>query len=127
MVAWSEYKQAAKERGSLAHELFVVFSTPNKPPNEIKRVLPEHLSYQAKLEQSGTLVFAGPVSDESGEEMQGMGLIVYRAQSFQQAKEIAEADPMHQQQVRTFVLRRWLINEGNLQLNVMLSGQSVSL
>lgn len=127
MVAWVEYKAAAKERGSLAHELFVVISSPAKPPEDVKAVLPDHLAYQQTLEQSGALAFAGPLSDETGEQMQAMGMIVYRANSFDQAREFADADPMHKQGARTYTLRRWMINEGSLQLDLRLSAQSITL
>ncbi len=79
------------------------------------------------MEAAGTLVFAGPMSDESGTQMQGMGLIIYRAASFEAARAIAEDDPMHASGARSFTLRKWMINEGNLTLNVGLSQQSVSL
>ncbi|MEM7260329.1 MAG: YciI family protein [Pseudomonadota bacterium] len=127
MVAWADYKAAAKERGSLAHELYVVTSTPAKSPDEVKAVLPEHLAYQQQLEARGALAFAGPLSDETGEQMQGTGMIVYRAASLSAARQLADADPMHQQQARTYTLRRWLINEGSLQLGLRLSAQSVTL
>ncbi len=127
MVAWAEYKAAAKERGSLAHELFVAVSTPEKAPEEVKAVLPDHLAYQKSLEASGALAFAGPLSDETGDQMQGMGMIVYRAESLEQAKQFADADPMHQTGARTYTLRRWMINEGSLQLDLRLSAQTVSL
>ncbi len=127
MVAWADYKAAAKERGSLAHELFVVVSSPAKAPEEVKAVLPDHLAYQQTLEQSGALAFAGPLSDETGDQMQGMGMIIYRAESLGQARGYADADPMHQTGARTYTLRRWMINEGSLQLDVRLSAQTVSL
>ncbi len=93
----------------------------------VKAALPDHLAYQAQLEADGTLVFAGPMSDESGDEMQGMGLIVYRARSFDHARELAANDPMHKAGARSFTLRKWLINEGSLTLSVRLSGQTVAL
>jgi len=127
MVAWADYKAAAKERGSLAFELYVVTSTPAKAPEEVKAVLPEHLAYQQQLEHSGALAFAGPLSDETGEQMQGTGMIVYRADSLADAKQLADADPMHKQGARTFTIRRWLVNEGNMQLGIKLSAQSVVL
>lgn len=127
MVAWNEYKTSAKARGSLAHELFVVESTPAKTPEEVKSVLPDHLAYQAAQEQQGHLAFAGPLSDETGEYMQGCGLIIYRAESLEAARAIAEADPMHSSGTRSFTLRRWLINEGSLQLTVKLSAGDITL
>ena len=125
MPAWNEYKKAAKERGSLALELFVVESTPAKPPEEVKANLSDHLAYQQTLETSGVLAFAGPLSDLTGELMQGTGLVVYRAESMEQAKQIADNDPMHKSGAREYTLRKWLINEGSLSLNVGLSTNRV--
>lgn len=114
MVAWAEYKNNARKRGSLAMELFVVISTPVKHLDVVKDVLPDHLAYQEEQEAAGTLALAGPLSDFSGEHMEGMGLIVYKAKSLSAAKEIAENDPMHLTKARTFTIRAWLLNEGFL-------------
>jgi uncharacterized protein YciI len=73
------------------------------------------------------LMFAGPMSDETGTQMQGMGLIIFRAASFEQAHEIAKADPMHSSGARTYTLRKWMINEGNISVSIALSGQSVTI
>jgi uncharacterized protein YciI len=121
MVAWAEYKAEAKSRGALALELYVAHSTPAKAPEDVKAALPDHLAYQADLERAGKLAFAGPMSDETGDHMQGMGLIIYRAESLDAARALAEADPMHKSGARAFVLRRWMINEGSLTLSVGLS------
>lgn len=127
MPAWEEYKADAKSRGALAKELYAVLSTPADSPEKVKKTLPAHLAYQAELEASGALFLAGPVSDESGALMQGMGLIIYHATSFEEARALAEADPMHKTGARTFVLRRWLINEGALTLSMKLSAQTIDI
>ena len=127
MVAWAEYKKAAQERGSLALELYVVVSTPEKPPEDVKAVLPDHLAYQGEQEKLGNLALAGPLSDPSGEQMQGTGMIIYRAESLDAAKAIADADPMHQSGTREYTIRRWLVNEGSFQLDIKLSAQSVRI
>ena len=127
MPAWDEYKKMAKERGSLALELYVVESTPAGTPEEVKANLQAHLAYQQVLESEGKLAFAGPLSDTTGELMQGTGLIIYRAESMDEARQIADADPMHASGARSFTLRKWLINEGSLSLNVGLSTQRVEL
>lgn len=121
MVAWADYKSDAKSRGALALELYVALSTPAKAPEDVKASLPDHLAYQAQLELSGQLAFAGPMSDETGEHMQGIGLIIYRADSLEAARKLAEDDPMHKSGARSFVLRRWLINEGSLNISIGLS------
>ncbi|AXI48689.1 hypothetical protein C1J03_01315 [Sulfitobacter sp. SK012] len=127
MVAWTDYKTDAKNRGALALELYVVQSTPAKAPQDVKAALPDHLAYQAKLEAAGQLALAGPMSDETGEHMQGMGLIIYRAGSLEAARVLAQNDPMHKSGARSFTLRRWMINEGSLNLSVGLSTKTVSL
>lgn len=127
MVAWADYKADAKERGALALELYVAQSTPAKAPEDVKAALPYHLAYQAELEKQGKLAFAGPMSDETGEHMQGMGLVIYRASSLEEARTLAEDDPMHKSGARSFMLRRWMINEGSLNLSVGLSTKTVSL
>ena len=95
MPTWSNYRQTARSRGALAFELFVVESTLVKNPEEAQAVLPKHLEYQKQMESEGKLVLAGPLSDQSGEEMSGSGMIVYRAASMEEARDIALNDPMH--------------------------------
>ena len=121
MVAWAEYKAQAKSRGALALELFVAHSTPAKAPEDVKAALPDHLAYQAELERAGSLAFAGPMSDETGQDMQGMGLIIYRADSLEAARALADGDPMHKTGARRKVQRRGMINEGSQTVQV---GQS---
>jgi len=124
MPAWNDYKAEAAARGALAFELYAVQSVPAGDPAAIKANLPDHLAYQAEQEKRGALFLAGPLSDETGDQMEGMGQIIYRAASLEEAREIAENDPMHKSGARTFTLRRWLINEGALTLSVSLAGQS---
>ncbi|MEP4766647.1 MAG: YciI family protein [Roseibium sp.] len=121
MPKWADYKRTAKERGALALELYVVNTRPVGPDADIPGSLPDHLAYQRQLESAGKLAFAGPVSDSSGEEMHGEGMIIYRAASLEDARALAAGDPMHKNGVRTFTIRRWLINEGSFSLSVGLS------
>ena len=127
MPAWDYYKAQAKSRGALAHELYMVLSTPAGDMDKVKETLPAHLAYQAEQEAAGHLFLAGPVSDATGEQMQAMGRVIYRAASFEDARRLAEADPMHATGARSFVLRKWLINEGSITMSVGLSGQAVKL
>ncbi|WP_323765347.1 YciI family protein [Marinovum sp.] len=127
MPAWDSYKSEARGRGALALELYVVHSVPAGDGAAVKSALPDHLAYQAQLEAEGRLALAGPMSDESGTLMEGMGLIVYRAGSLEDARRLAEDDPMHKVGARRFTLRKWLVNEGSLSLTVGLSGRTVAL
>jgi len=125
MPKWTDYKRIAQERGALALELYVVNTVPAGPDVDLPGTLPDHLAYQARLEAEGRLAFAGPVSDASGENMSGEGMIIYRAESLEEARALAEGDPMHSRGVRTFTLRRWLINEGSFTVSVGLSTKKV--
>lgn len=127
MPKWTDYKSEARERGSLAFELFIIQSTPAEPPETIRKYLPAHLAYQSEMEKAGKLFLAGPLSDESGEEMSGAGLIIYRAGSMQEARSLAAADPMHDKGGRTFTVRRWLVNEGTVSIRIGLSTRDVKL
>lgn len=127
MSSWSDYKKHAQERGALALEVYCVVSTPTGDIEAVLENLADHLAYQKSLEDQGVLMFAGPLSDETGHQMQGCGQIIYRAESFEAAQQLAEQDPMHSNGARAFTLRKWLINEGSMQVNVKLAGQSVSL
>lgn len=126
MSSWNVYKATAKERGALAMELYAVESTAIGTPEAVKETLPSHLAYQQELEKSGQLFLAGPLSDATGELMQGTGLIIYRAASLEAARALAEQDPMHLQGVRRFTIRRWLINEGFLPLTLSLSQRKIA-
>ena len=112
---------AARERGALALELFVVQSTPAGKPEDVKNVLGDHLAYQRRLEESGVLVLAGPLSDPAGKTMVGAGLIILRANSMEAATKLASEDPMHKSGARSFTIRKWLVNEGSLSINIGLS------
>ena len=126
MPAWDEYKSSARERGALALELYAVESTPDVEPAKLQAVLPDHLAYQKKMEAEGKLFLAGPLSDGTGTQMQGTGLIIYRASSMEEARDIAQNDPMHAQGARTFTLRKWMVNEGSPRISASLSGQTVT-
>lgn len=127
MPKWSDYKETAQKRGSLALELFIVESTPAVAPEEMMKMLPDHLAYQSEMESAGKLFMAGPTSDPTGEEMIGVGMIIYRASSMEEAKSIADNDPMHKTGTKKYTLRKWLVNEGSLNLTVGLSTNSVKL
>lgn len=127
MPSWKDYRQTSQERGSLAFELYIVESTPAMPPEQMLAILPEHLAYQGEMEAQGKLFLAGPLSDATGEQMSGGGMIVYNASSLEEATEITENDPMHKKGGRTFTIRRWLVNEGSFSLNIGLSAQRVAL
>jgi uncharacterized protein YciI len=127
MPKWNDYKADAKSRGALAMELFVVQTRPAGDMDLVKATLLDHLAYQKRMEQAGSLFLAGPVSDDTGEMMQAEGMIIYRAADLSEARALADADPMHANGARTYQIRKWLINEGKLNFSVELSSQSIAV
>ncbi len=110
----------------LNKELYVYFSTPVKPRDEVAKMLPKHLEYQVDLEQRGIMFGAGPMF-EKGADAPGRGMIIVRAASFEEADEIAAADPMHTSGLREYILERWHMNEGGVTLRVTFSDQVANI
>lgn len=65
------------------------------------KIRPAHLEYIDKLHQENKVVMAGPFTDGKG------GMVIYRADSLEEAKRLAEADPVVAQGARTLELREW--------------------
>ncbi|HEV8680955.1 MAG TPA: YciI family protein [Stellaceae bacterium] len=115
-------QMAAKMLGT---QLYVVHTTPVAPREKIAELLPQHLEHQVRLEKSGVMFAAGPLMNEDGSP--GGGLIVIRAESFADARAIADTDPLHAAELRTYTIRRWTVNEGSYSLTINYSDQSVSI
>lgn len=126
MPSFAEYKEIARNRGSLAYEVFAVTSRPVVPPEEFSKHLPDHLAYLGEQERAGRLMMAGPLSDETGESMSGIGFQVWRATSWAEAQKLVDGDPMHVTGAKVYEMRRWLINEGSLNLQLELSSGRIS-
>ncbi len=119
-----------KERvsGFLNMELYVYETRIAGDPAKVIENLESHLDYQVKLQNEGIMFGAGPLQEEGAPPFPPVaGMIIIRAGSFDEARAIADADPMHSSGARTYTLRKWTMNEGSLDLTVKFSGQSVEL
>lgn len=106
--------------------LFLVENRLADTQGDLGSHLKEHLLYMIELEKRGALVLSGPLYDESG-AMTGGGISVLRAESFEAARRMAEADPFFRAGLREFSLRRWVVNEGRLQVTIDLSDCSSAI
>ena len=113
----------AHYKHGLNWDLYVYETFLVKSMTELEKILPAHLEFQVEIERKGIMLFAGPLREE-GVDKPGAGMIVIRAKSFEEAKRIADSDPIHSSGVRNYRLRKWTVNEGNFNLNVDLSDQS---
>ena len=116
--AWQEHVERIAEKGVLAKQLYVVLTQPSGSLDAVRDNLSEHLAYQVELERKNIMFAAGPFADDQEQEWQGEGMVIIRAESLEQAHEIAKADPMHQSGARTYRLRPWLLNEGSITIKV---------
>ena len=107
----------------LRMQLYVITTVAKASREQIEALLPAHLAHQVALEKEGVLFGAGPVSGEDGARKHGM--IIVRADSFEQARAIADRDPFHKAGLRSYSVDRWSLNEGSLTFTVNFSDQSV--
>ncbi len=104
--------------GLLAKELYAVFTTPVGDGKAMGPLIEAHLAYQADLEARGVMFGAGPLYHEGQDDWNGEGMIIIRAASDEDARQIAEADPMHSGGGRSFTIRPWLMNEGTVTVKI---------
>ncbi|MGG3571904.1 YciI family protein [Bacillus gobiensis] len=63
----------------------------------------DHLEYLQKLSDEGKVFKKGAFADGAG------GMVIYQAESLEEAKELAEADPYITKGVRRLELHEWKI------------------
>lgn len=110
----------------LGKELYVIFTRPVGPPEEIAKLLPKHLDRQVELEKKGIMFGAGPMFEKGGERP-AFGMIVVRANSFEEADAIAAEDPFHKAGLRKYEIHKWKLNEGSYTVTVNYSDQTVTI
>lgn len=93
--------------------------TPPHPSPQIDDIL-EHLEWALEMEASGKLFAAGPFKNAQG-GMQGDGLLIFRADSEEEARALAASDPIHKGGFRDFELYQWELHEGRLDVSFDLS------
>jgi uncharacterized protein YciI len=113
--------EQARQRGFPAQQLFVIFTTPVDGWGPVRGKIDAHLAHQLALEREGVMFGAGPLCTEDGLYCDGEGMIIVRAASMEEARKIADRDPMHSAGARTYRIRPWILNEGAISLTVRLS------
>ena len=67
---------------------------------------------------------AGPFSDDKEKIWEGEDMVIIRAGSLDEAKEIVASDSMHSSGARDFTFRLWLMNEGTVTVKIRCSDGS---
>ena len=107
--------------GCLQKQMYVYFTTPANGLGPVMENLEDHLKFQVELEQKGVMFGAGPFWTDDEQRWEGEGMIIIRAGSLAEAREIAASDPMHASGARTFTISPWLMNEGSVTMRVTYS------
>jgi uncharacterized protein YciI len=120
-MPWADMLDYSAKQKLLAKQLYLVMSAPIDGLESVLEVADEHIDYQRDLEERGIMFAAGPLATIDEQHWEGEGAFFYRADNFAAAKAIADADPMHRKGARRYEIRLWLLNEGNLGIDVLLS------
>ena len=107
--------------------LYVLITQPIKGLCPVIENIEEHLKFQISLEERGIMFGAGPFQEDNEIDWAGEGMVIIRANSLSDAKEIAVSDPMHKSGARSFTVRPWLLNEGNITLSINYSKGNFTL
>ena len=110
----------------LRKDLYVIFTRPVAPREKIMELLPKHLERQVELEKQGILFAAGPMEPQEDDKPR-TGMIIIRADSFDEAHAIAMEDPLHAAGLREFDIWNWSMNEGSFTVTISYSNQSAAI
>jgi len=123
-----EHATRARLGAFLNWELYAIETTWLRPVEEMQAYAQAHLSHQVDLERRGILFAAGPLFKPGAPRFPPEGgLIVVRAASFEEAEAIAQSDPMHRAGMRSYTIRKWIINEGSLSVTINMSDKTMVL
>lgn len=120
-MAWKDAVDYSATQGLLAKQLYVVFSEPTNGFGPVQENLEAHLQHQAKLETDGVMFAAGPFASADEQRWDGSGMFIYRAESLDEARGLADSDPMHRCGARSYTIKKWLLNEGTLSVQLVYS------
>ncbi len=127
-LKWQNKVADVRAKGVLGMQLYVILTSPTGPMDAVLAQMGGHLAFQKQLEQDGIMFAAGPFADDEEQVWSGAGMVIIRAESLDQAKNIADQDPMHLSGARDYRIRPWLLNEGSLTVRVTYSdgGRQIS-
>nr|WP_299343735.1 YciI family protein [Allomuricauda sp.] len=119
--------EAEKLNTGMNKEVYLYVTEPVVSFAEVAKILPDHMDFVHKIESQGTMIMGGQTTIEGASDAGGYGAIMIRANSFEEARRIADQDPMHKTGVRKYTLYRWNINEGELNVRLKLSDASFKI
>jgi uncharacterized protein len=105
--------------------LFVMLRQTRKP-DMLANMLGDHLRWMIDREKEGLIFLSGPILPRQG-SIQLDGLTIIRAADPAQAHSIATQDPFVQNEIVSFELFEWIVNEGAIPLTITLSDSTARI
>ena len=112
-------------RGEMIKKEFFIMHRRSAAPERKKSVVLEHFRWIVELEKQGRILMTGGIFLEDGTQTEG--LTIFRADTWQEAEELAASDPVVQCGADTFYIERFRLGGGRISLTVDFSDQSFRL
>jgi uncharacterized protein YciI len=129
-MSTSSDQTVLSDLGLRLFQLYLFFGTPTGAwdidSEATQAALAEHVEYLRELERTGVMFMGGPFRAPDY-DWDGSGMIVVRAKSLAEAREIADRDPLAVHGQRTCEVRGWQLNEGRLVLTIDLDANRVGV
>ena len=110
----------------LGAKFYVVRWHSHVPVAELLPLLEKHLVYMVGLEKAGTLFASGPIKETDG-STKGSGLSILRAASAEEARALADGDPLVCAGMRHYDLHEWSLFEGSFDVRITFSDQRADI
>lgn len=92
---------------------YVILLTPRPGTRSSESLIRAHIAHLRRLDAAGQLELCGPFADHTG------GMVIVRANSMEEARAIAAADPFVAEGVEDFEVRLWQLScEANNHLGM---------
>jgi uncharacterized protein YciI len=108
---------------NLRKRLYIAFSYPTAPQEEIIPHIAEHLRYMAANEDK--IFISGPIVKEG--QLVGEGMTIVQTDNEVKAAEFMRNEPFIKRGLRRFELKLWEMREGTLTVQTRLSERSFAL
>lgn len=111
--ASSSAKPAPEKFEFEKYELVLLMRAPKRvdpPPPDIMELQKAHLAHLTKMSELGKMVIAGPLGDQADPSYRGVCL--YRVGSLEEARRLAESDPMVQAGWLKVEVMTWYVGKG---------------
>ena len=93
--------------------------------SRVPELMLEHYRWLIGLEKEGKVFASGPIFEKGGQ--QGVGMTVFSVASWDEAEGLAAEDPFCLSGAMSFVIKRWQVNEGRINIAIDFSDGSYSI